>query len=297
MGKLRPLKKGSCIGIAAPAGPISRPRFLRGVRNLKRAGFSVSYSRGIFSQNGYLAGDDDRRSRELGKLLNDPRTDAILFARGGYGTQRLLPFLKKTRPKIVVGFSDLTVLLATLWKRWGIPTLYGPMVATQLTKKRVVTRLKKALSDPRWFQMHPFSARKTFRGGRATGRLLGGCLTLFVSLIGTPYDVDTTGSILFLEDVDEPPYVVDRMMTQLEQAGKLKGVRGIILGTFRLKKKLFPSEIEKVFRERLRNFKGPVLWGTRFGHCSNPEMVPFGGVGRIQGKKLIIEKGIFDVQI
>lgn len=298
MRRLRPLKKGSRIGIAAPAGPVLRSRFRRAIRNLKRGtDFSFRYEQNIFSQNGYLAGDDGRRSLELNHLLNDREIDALLFARGGYGTQRLLPTLKKIYPKVIVGFSDLTVLSAALWKKWRLPTLYGPMVATQLTEKSAVRRLKKNLTDPRWLQRHPLSAQGILRNGKSRGRLLGGCLTLLVSLIGTPYDLDTTGSILFLEDVDEPPYVVDRMLTQLEQAGKLRKVRGIVLGTFRLKKRLFPIEIKKVIRERLKNFRGPILWGLRFGHCSNPAMIPFGGVGRIDGKRLIIEKGIFDVPV
>ncbi|MBI2982488.1 MAG: LD-carboxypeptidase [Deltaproteobacteria bacterium] len=293
MGRLKPLKEGSCIGIAAPAGPVSKPRFLRGVRNLERAGFSVTYGRDIFSQNRYLAGNDARRSRELAQLLNDPKIDALLFARGGYGTQRILPMLKKVRPKIVVGFSDLTVLLAALWEKWKIPSLYGPMVATQLREPKVVSRLTRVLSEDNRLEKQPLKAQKVLRPGKTKGRLLGGCLTLVASLLGTPYEINTRGSILFLEDVDEPPHAVDRMMTQLEQAGKLRGVRGIVLGTFRLKNKHFPNEIEKVLRDRLSRFKGPVLWGVRFGHCPDPAIIPYGGIGRIEGGRLIIEKGIF----
>lgn len=233
----------------------------------------------------------------MNRLLQDPKIDAVLFARGGYGTQRLLPGLRKIHPKIVVGLSDLTVLLAALWKKFRLPTLYGPMVATQLIHLRTVRRLKKVLLNPKSLEGQTLMAKRVLHGGTARGRLVGGCLSLVASLLGTPYDIDTRGTILFLEDVDEPPYRIDRFLTQLEQAGKFSGVRGIILGTFRLKKELFPTSIRKVVEERLKSFKGPILWGVHFGHCPNPQLIPFGGIGLIQGNRLQIERGIFDAKI
>lgn len=293
MIRLRPLKEGARIGIAAPAGPFVRSHFLRGVRNLQRAGFKVSYRQGIFAHHDHLAGDDRRRSEELSRLLFDPKIDALLIARGGSGTQRLLPALKKIAPKIVVGLSDITVLLAALWKKHRLPSLYGPMIATQLVHPRTARHLAKILTRPDALEKQRLVAKKIFRPGHARGRLVGGCLSLVVSLIGTPWEIDTKGSILFLEDVDEPPYRIDRLITHLEQAGRLKEANGIVLGTFRLGKDHFPRSIEKLLRERLKNFQGPVLWGLRFGHHPNPLILPFGGIGRIKGRRLIIEKGIF----
>jgi len=290
---LRPLKRGSLIGIAAPAGPFDRRRFRKGVLNLQRAGFRTRNHSDIFSRDRYLAGSDSRRSRELNDLLADPKVEAVLFARGGFGTQRLLPTLKRFRPKVIVGLSDLTALLATLWKKYRLPTLYGPMIATQLIHPATTRRLTRILTTRGALERQLLVAKRVFQPGNARGRLVGGCLSLIVSLIGTPWDLETAGSILFLEDVDEPPYKIDRLMTQMEQAGKLKGVKGIVFGTFRLRKNHFPREIEKVLSERLKDFRGPVLWGLRFGHCPNPLILPIGGIGRIRKNRLVIERGIF----
>lgn len=281
------------MGIAAPAGPFGRGRFLRAVRNLERFGFRVSYRRDIFTQNGYLAGSDQRRARELNAMLVDPTISALLFARGGFGTQRLLPQLKKIHPKVVIGSSDLTCLLVALWQRWRLPSLYGPMVAPHLGDPLAARRLARILTHRAALTSAPLVASKVLKGGRAAGRLVGGCLSLLVSMVGTPDEPDTHGAILFLEDTDEPPYAVDRLLTQWEQAGKWRGVRGVVLGTFCLRGRLFPREVEAVFRKRLASIPGPVLWGVRFGHCQRPVTLPFGGWGRVVGRRLWIEKGIF----
>jgi len=296
--KLRPLKVGSRIGIAAPAGPFDRKRFLKGVRVLNRLGFRVQYGQDIFARNGYLAGNDRRRARELIRFLQNRRVQALLFARGGYGCAPLLPLLLKNsiKPKVVVGFSDLTVILNFLWKGLRLPSLYGPMVATDLggvTHPKNAERLHSALIDPDFFEGQHLVAKSLLNPGQARGRLVGGCLQLIISTLGTPYDLETRGSILFLEDTGEEAYRVDRMITQLIQAGKLRGVRGIVLGTFKIGKQLFPTGIHRVFQDRLKWFRGPILWGVRFGHCENPLILPLGGIGRIEGRRLLIEKGIF----
>lgn len=292
--KLIPLQKGDCIIVAAPAGPFDRSRFLKGVSLLKKAGFRVRYEPGIFSRKGYLAGDDSRRLREIKTALADPKAGALLFARGGYGCQRLVSHLGgRCRPKVVVGSSDLTVILIHLWKRFRLRSFYGPMVAPHLILPKNVERLRRALTDPLFHAKQRLVARKALRPGRASGRLIGGCLSLIASSLGTPWEIDTDGCILFLEDTHEEPYEVDRMLTQLEQAGKLKKIRGIVLGTFRQKKILFPASVEAVFREKFRRFHGPVLWGLRFGHCPDPLLIPFGGEGRIEGRRLILTRGVF----
>jgi muramoyltetrapeptide carboxypeptidase len=296
--KLQPLKKGDVIAIAAPAGPFDRGRFLRGVALLRKAAFKTSFRRDIFSRHprlGYLAGDDRRRAQELRSWLQAREPKALLFARGGFGSQRILPLLDgRLRPKVLVGSSDLTALLNYLWKKRRLPSLYGPMVAPHLILPKNVSRIVRALTDPGYFRKQTLTAKKVLKPGGASGRLIGGCLSLLISTLRTPWEAETRGSILFLEDTNEEPYAVDRMLTQLEQAGKLKGVRGIVFGTFRQGKILFPPKVEKVLRERLKTFRGPVLWGLRFGHCRDPLIIPFGGIGRIKGNQLLIEKGIFE---
>lgn len=293
--KPKPLKKGDLISIAAPAGPFDPVRFRRGVAHLKKAGFCIAFEKGIFFRKSYLAGDDARRAGELDRALSDPQSQAVLTARGGFGGQRTIPLLKKkVRPKVVVGSSDLTVVLIHLWKKYRLPSYYGAMVAPHLVEPKAVARMIRALTDPFFHRKQRLIARKVLKPGRASGLLVGGCLSLVVSTLGTPLELSTDGSLLFLEDTNEEAYEVDRMLTQLEQAEKFKKIRGLVLGTFRRKKTLFPREIEAVFRERFASFRGPVLWGVRFGHCPDPLFLPFGGQGRIQGKELIVTKGIFE---
>lgn len=295
--KLHPLKKGDWIAVAAPSGPFDRARFLKGVSLLKKAGFRVAYSSAIFQRHHrlpYLAGEDLKRAKALNHALRHPRYKAVLFARGGFGCQRLLPLLKgRIRPRVVVGLSDLTVLLNFLWQRHRLLTFYGPMVAPHLTSKERVRKLVQSLTEPKFSLRHPLRAKKILNRGTAEGTLVGGCLSLIVSTLGTPWEVKTDGSLLFLEDTHEEPYAVDRMLTQLEQAGKLRRVKGILLGTFRNGKTLFPHAIETVFRERLKGFRGPVLWGLRFGHCKDPLILPIGGKARIRENQVILTRGVF----
>jgi muramoyltetrapeptide carboxypeptidase len=288
-----PLEKGDLIAVAAPAGPFDRKKFHHGVFLLKKAGFGMALRKDITARRGYLAGDDARRAAELNEALASPFS-ALLFARGGYGCQRIAPLLKpKIHPKIVMGSSDVTVLLIHLWKRYRLPSYYGPMVAPHLTQPKTVRRVARALTDPKFFDRQSIIAKSALKGGSAAGTLVGGCLSLVIATLGTPWEIDARGKILFLEDTNEEPYAVDRMLTQLEQAGKLKGVKGLVFGTFKQGKTLFPKSIREVLREKLKKFRGPVLWGVRFGHCKDPLILPFGGEGRIRGNRLVVTRGIF----
>lgn len=225
-------------------------------------------------------------------MLRDPKISTLLFARGGYGTQSLLPLLQEVSPKIVVGMSDLTALLVWLWQRHHLPSYYGPLVGPHLKRRQVSQKLFRILTNPKALEKQKLKARSVIRPGKGRGRLVGGCLTLIASLLGTPFELKTDQTILFLEDTDEPPYAVDRLLTQLEQAGVFRKVRGIVFGTFRLGKQLFPISVEKVIREKFRYFQNPVLWGLQFGHCPNPDLIPLGGIGRIEKNRLVLERGI-----
>lgn len=288
------LTPGDTLFIAAPAGPFDRRKFLAGVAQLQKNGFRVRYRSDIFKRLNYLAGDDRRRLVEIQEALTDPRSKAVLFARGGYGCQRLLTRLpRRIRPKILVGSSDLTVILNDLWKRFGLPSFYGPMVAPHLGDPKNAARLKRALTDPDFFQKQILKAKKIIRPGKAQGVIAGGCLSLIASTLGTPGEIDTKGKILVLEDTHEEPYRIDRLLTQMDQSGKFRGVRGIVLGTFRLRKVLFPSSIERVVRDRLNFFSGPILWGVRFGHCPDPKIIPLGVKARIQGDRLLVTQKLW----
>ena len=293
--KISPLHSGDRIAIAAPSGAFDPKRFRKAVHLLKKSGFRPRYRRDIFSRRGYLAGSDQRRAAELNDILTDPTIKAVLFARGGFGCQRILPLLKNriVGHKILIGSSDLTTLLLHFWKKLKRPSYYGPMVAPHLIHERSVKRLVKILTNPEVLKKQRLTAKKIIRPGKAEGRLMGGCLSLIIASLGTPWEIETKGSILFLEDTHELPYAIDRMLTHLEQAGKFKGVKGIILGTFRMGKVCFPKRAEDVFREKFKTFKGPVLWGLPFGHCPQPLILPLGGRAKIVGKRLMITRGIF----
>ena len=222
----KPLKEGDCIGIAAPSSPFDKNQFKHGVSVLKKLGFEVYHREDIFSQERYLAGSDQRRAEELTELFTKKEVKAILFARGGYGSQRMIPYLKtevlKKHKKPVVGFSDITALLTFLRQSADMPTFYGPVIS-QLGNnptERTVQSLKAALTEkPRPLDL---KTSVVLKPGKANGELVGGCLSLIVSSMGTPYELRTDGTILFFEDTGEKVYALDRMLTQLKNGGKLK---------------------------------------------------------------------------
>jgi len=274
------LKRGDIIGIAASSSPFDKKQFQRGIKSLKKMGFKVFYHSHIFSKENYLAGNDQRRAKELLALFKNKKVKAILFARGGYGAQRIIPLLnlkilKKNR-KPVVGVSDITALLTFLRQKAGIPTFYGPVV-TQLGNDVSLTNLslKRALTEPQKNKFISLKNCKIMQSGRARGKLVGGCLSLITSSIGTPYDLNTKNAILFFEDVDEKVYAIDRMLTQLKNSGKLNGVNGILIGS------LFPVKGEKhsmevMLKNTLKDFKGPIVTHFPAGHTKKFVTLPLG---------------------
>jgi muramoyltetrapeptide carboxypeptidase len=273
------------IGIAAASSPFPQRDFLKGVRYLESLGFSVSYRSDIFTSEKdptpYLAGSDARRVAELTRLFANPQIDAILFARGGYGVMRLLdqlPWarLKKT-PKIVMGYSDVTPLLNILWQRYRYPTLHGPMVATDYSQnwahflKQDTLHFFNHYSSPTQILDN---RGKFLKKGTAKGVLVGGCLTLLASTLGTPYEIETKGSLLCLEDTGESLYQVDRMLTQLKLAGKFSHTKGLIIG--QLYKGPKKEKFHKFLKYFFKDFSGPIIVDFPFGHCVRPRILPIG---------------------
>ena len=273
---------GGVIGIAASASPFDKQLFLRGVQVLKRLGFKVYFRKDIFSKEGYLAGSDKRRAAELTELIRRKDVKAILFARGGYGSQRLIPHLDLVRlkkyKKPLVGFSDLTALLNFLNQKGGFPTLYGP-VLTQLGRKP----LKRTIASLKWHltqkKPHPpvsLKGCKILKQGKAVGKLAGGCLSLIVSSLGTPYALDTKNKILFFEDnTNEKVYTLDRMLTQLKNAGCLKSVKAILIGTLHSKEANVQATVA-MLKDVLKDFKGPIVFGFPAGHTDDFVSLPMG---------------------
>lgn len=227
---LRPpaLVQGDRVAVVAPAGPFDRPSFEAGLA-LVAARFKPVFGEELFSQHRYLAGDDPRRARELDAALADPAIKAVFAARGGYGTMRLLPALRWDRyaPKPIVGFSDLVALHAAA-QAHGWVSVHGP-VLTQLGRQppEVAERLFALLQGT---AVAPLEGGRTLVAGVAEGPLVGGCLSVFTRLLGTPYLPSLDGAVLLVEDVGERPYRLDRMWTHLRLAGAFERLAGVVVG-------------------------------------------------------------------
>lgn len=278
------LKPGDGIGVIAPAGVVAPRELESGVARLSALGFEVRLGAAVHGPRArYLAAPDVARAADLSAFLADRTINAIVAARGGYGSARLIPHLDLARaqPKIIVGSSDLTVLLAFLQARLGWVVFHGPMVApnfgrtpSELTDesfRRVLFGLGQTDT------LAPAGVR-ALRRGRARGRLAGGCLSLLVSTLGTPYEIDTRGALLLIEDINESPYRLDRMMTQLRHAGKLAQARGIIFGRM-VGCQPAPQEgytLDAVLADLLDDFTGPVVIDFPAGHGGEQVTLPLG---------------------
>lgn len=290
MKKARALKRGDTIGIAASASPFDRQRFTKGIGVLKKMGFDILYRHDIFDQNRYLAGTDDRRAEEFEELMTNRHVAAIMFARGGYGSQRVIPKLHadtlRNNSKPVIGFSDITAMLTYLRQDVGAPTFYGPVI-TQLGRIKGASTgecLLKALTSPEPLGQVPMGDAFAIKAGSASGPIVGGCLSLINSSIGTPYELKTSGSILFIEEVGEKVYVLDRMLTQLKNSRMLKGVKGIVFGSI-IPPEDEPHDVEAMIRDVLGDFDGPVVGNFPAGHAGEFVTLPLGANARLTAQE------------
>lgn len=232
-----PLKKGDTIGVIAPAGPVrNEGDFSAGLKMLSELGFKTKYQSDILRHNDFLAGTDQQRLAELHELWRDPEVQAVLAVRGGYGCLRLLPDIDfdliRQQPKMLIGFSDLTVLLSTIQQKTGLITFHGPMLTTLPRSDRDSQEAFFNLLTGRATPEIKIKGLEILKSGQASGRLLPGNLTSLVHLIGTPWEPDWRDTILVLEDIGEAPYRIDRLLTQLWVAGKLEQIAGLVLGDF-----------------------------------------------------------------
>jgi muramoyltetrapeptide carboxypeptidase len=273
----RSLDPGARIVLLAPSSPFDVQAFDKGVARLRRT-YVVDHHPEITARQGYLAGSDVRRAQELLAALSDPHVEAIIAARGGYGSTRILPLLAPERVRVhaplLVGFSDITALHA-LWAHAGVSSIHGSMVASLGTcSEALFARFCAALEGrypARYDGLEPITT------GTAEGTLLGGNLTVLTALIGTPAFPPLAGAILFLEDIGERPYRVDRMLTTWRSAGAFRGVRAVVLGSF-TEGEPGPdgTSLSDVLRERLSDLGIPVAMGLPAGHCPDNAELPFG---------------------
>lgn len=304
MNKTKALQKGDTVGIAASASPFDKNEFKKGVKVLEAMGFSVYYRDDIFDQSRYLAGSDERRAEELMELFSNPKVRAILFARGGYGSQRIIPLLDdkilSKYKKPIVGFSDVTALLTFLRQNFSTPTYYGPVVTMLGKKDDVLTKksLLSALTTKDALGEVPLGNTSIVKSGEARGKFVGGCLSLINSSIGTKYDLETKDSILFIEEVGEKVYVLDRMLTQLKNARKFEDVKGIVFGSIILREGE-DYDVKTMILDVLSDFKGPIVMDYPAGHANSFVTLPLGVkvflVAPPDGKpKLIFETAWFN---
>ena len=269
--KPRALRAGGTLGIAAPSGPVDGAKLQTGVEMLRAAGFQVVHREDIGDREGYLAGSDARRAAELHELWSDPRVDAILCARGGYGTPRILdaldPALAREARKPLVGYSDITALLLWQRQRAGLVGFHGPMLdyGNELPKESFEALLAQLQGRSR----PPLRLRGRGRvAGSAAGRLVGGNLSLVTASLGSAWEIVTRGAILVIEEVGERPYRIDRMLEQLRAAGKFEGLRGIAVGALReCDDSRYPEpDALQVIEQAARRAGVPCVAGLPFGH-------------------------------
>jgi len=276
--KPRGLTPGDTIGVAAPASPFDQQAFDRGVSVLELMGYQVKIPEGLFTRNGHLAGSDTGRAALLMNLFEDDSVDAIFCARGGFGSMRLLPLLDFeticSQPKILVGFSDITALLVTIYSRCRTVTFHGPLITT-LGKgsEKTRTALIDAIASHRPIALRPHKAL-VINAGQVSGPLLGGNLTNLCHLVGTPYEPRFEGHLVFLEDRGEAPYRIDRMLSQLRLGGYLDGVSGVVLGSFQDCGSL--EDVYAIVKGAFRHTGVPILAGFDLGHGTDNITLPIG---------------------
>jgi muramoyltetrapeptide carboxypeptidase len=269
------LRPGDKIGIMAAASSFNREAFERGCKRLREMGYEPVYSPEIFARDLYFAGSAERRLNELTSLLMRDDIAALICVRGGYGSNYLLDKLDfrlfTHHPKIFLGCSDITSLLTAITDRTGLVTFHAPMIAKDIADGSFDgNSWNNALQGAQSWDIQTTGV-EVLRPGQVQGRLYGGCLSMLAASLGTPFEIETDGTILFIEDIGEKPFRIDRMLMQLHLAGKLKDVRGFVFGEM-LDCRPPAGEtytLQQVVLRVLRGYEVPVVYGLKSGHVSN----------------------------
>lgn len=293
------LKPGATIGVAAISGPVDEARLEAGLANLRAKGYRVVEASNLRRRDGFLAGTDLERTAGYRELLTDPAVDAIFFARGGYGSARILSLLDpdelRLHPKIHLGGSDLTALFAFASGRSSLVTFYGPMVAVQMADDTPLD-WEPILSGESVPPVE-FPASDRLAPGVGEGRLVGGCLSLVASLSGTPEAVRAAGSVFFWEDVGEEIYRLDRMLTQLERSDTFDRLEAMVIGTIAPARAgaESPDAVRAWLTDRFAGTPFPVVIGFPAGHRPDTRTIPFGARVRVdadRGALQFLEAGV-----
>lgn len=295
-----PLYSGDTIGLIAPCSPVTKERLIQCIQTISSYGLEVILGKSCHeSLYGYLAGDDSVRANDINTMFSNPKIKAIFCLRGGYGSTRILSLLDypmiKNHPKIFVGYSDVTTFHLAFHRFCNFITFHGPMVSSNMVDDMdsyTKESFFEALSNPSSITFHN-PADKTLipiAPGQATGRLVGGCLSLVAPSIGTFYQPDFHNKILFLEDIEESIPRCDKLMQQLLHAGILDQINGILLGNF--KDCTNPRDesytIEHYFKDLFASYSKPVLWGIQSGHQKPMATLPLGSICSMDTEQLSI---------
>jgi muramoyltetrapeptide carboxypeptidase len=298
------LKKGDAVGVIAPASPPGIESLERGIDFLIEQGLEVREGKSVRKINGYLAGTDKERLEDLHDMFEDKEIKAIFCACGGYGTGRIAAGLDyrliKANPKIFWGYSDITFLHTSIRQETGLVTFHGPMLASDIGKedvhplsKQYFSQLFQPAASVYTEELSPLSAVVE---GKAQGQLTGGNLCLIASTLGTPYEIDVKGKVLLIEDINEEPRSVDRMLNQLFMAGKLSEAAAIIAGDFKdcEPQRELSLSLDEVLDQYLIKAGRPAMKGFKIGHCSPHFSVPLGAdaVLDTKEKQLYVESGV-----
>lgn len=301
------LKKGDTIALVTPGSYITEQEKEESINNIRSLGFNVVYTDRLMRKNGYFSATDEERAADLNEMFERKDVQAIMCARGGYGCARILPYLDydliEDNPKVLIGYSDVTALQYAIYKNCGLITFHGPVSISTFSNFSIKnfesvlvypTFELELLNSTTENNYNPYGIT-AISGGIAEGELVGGNLSIIVSMIGTEYDIDFSDKIVFIEEFLEEPYRVDRMLTQMIQAGKFEDAAGIALGVFKLcePNKSNPAfsgsfSLMEVLKDRLGNLGIPVIYGLSFGHIADKFTLPFGGkaVLNAESKKL-----------
>lgn len=287
-------KKGDTIGLITPSGFINKEKLKKTIDTLQSFGLQAKYSDSVLEKDAYLAGTDQSRVNELHSMYLDNSTKAILCVRGGFGVTRILDKIDysiiKKNPKPLIGYSDITALLSAVYKKTNIPGFHGIVGAsefTEYTKNNFRTIFIENQEEIKIEQSETYSKHKeVLFPGKAEGIMIGGNLSLLTSLLGTDYDLDWSGKIVYIEEINEAPYKIDRMLTQLKLAGKFSNVKALIFGIFhKCNTKDFnirdedSYKVKEIIYEKIQELRVPTAYGFSFGHIDDQAIFPFGMPG------------------
>ncbi|QDQ02546.1 LD-carboxypeptidase [Lysinibacillus fusiformis] len=301
------LKKGDTIALISASGATPPGKLFPAIESVKKLGFKVVVGETCRARHGYLAGSDELRASEVNQMFRDPSIDGIFCIRGGYGATKILPFLDydmiQANPKVFAGYSDVTALHIAFNQKCDFVTYHSPMPSTEFIQSDMddytwdcfINRVIATERSGLLLENPPAQSMTTLVTGEATGQLVGGNLTLVTASLGTPYEIETQGKILFLEDIDENEQRIDRMLTQLKLAGKLDAVAGILLGAWTNCGPENPEQpdnslsLQTIFNEILVPLKKPIVMDITCGHCLPTMTLPLGRTITVNAKTHMIK--------